>query len=259
MNRIALGIEYDGTHYHGWQTQEEVPTIQNTLEAALTQVATLPINIICAGRTDAGVHAECQVIHFETEVSRSLRAWVWGSNRFLPPDIRVLWAKEVSSDFHARFSALARYYRYIIYNNPIQSALHVNRSAWCYRKLSETRMQEAAQYLVGEHDFTSFRGAACQAKSPIRRIEHFNVTRKNDFIFLEIKANAFLHHMVRNIAGTLIEIGSGKKSPQWIIELLANKDRRLAGMTANPAGLYLVGIDYPSAFHLTSHPALVNL
>jgi tRNA pseudouridine38-40 synthase len=252
MTRIAIGIEYDGTHYHGWQKQDEVLTIQHCVEAALSQVAGEVVAVTCAGRTDAGVHATLQVAHFDTDVTRVMRAWVWGANSFLPRDIRILWSATVAADFHARFSATARYYRYIIYNRPINSAIYLKRATWCYRPLSEAIMNEAAQTLVGEHDFSSFRASDCQAKSPIRRIEYFKVERHNDFIILEVKANAFLHHMVRNMAGTLIAIGTGEQSPVWIREVLEKRDRRLAGMTADSAGLYLLGVDYPTDFGLMS-------
>lgn len=248
--RIALGISYDGTAYHGWQRQENLLTIQTCVESALSKVTDRPINILCAGRTDSGVHALGQVVHFDTEIHRDERAWIMGSNANLPADIRVLWAREVSDDFHARFSAVARRYRYVIYNHPIKSALLRNQVTTHFQKLNESLMQEAVQYLLGEHDFTSYRALACQAKSPVRTITHLTIKRRGDFIFVDIQANAFLHHMVRNIMGVLISIGSGERMPVWAKEVLEARDRRQGDITAPATGLYFMEVFYPEQFAL---------
>lgn len=237
--RIVLCVAYEGTTYHGWQRQENnLPTVQGHLEAALSKVADQPITAICAGRTDRGVHALGQIIHFNTTASRIERAWVLGTNACLPPSIRVHWAREVDDDFHARFSAIARSYRYIIYNSSTRSAIFANKSTWCIKPLNVESMQKAAEYLIGEHDFSSFRAAECQAKTAIRNIHYLTITRKDHFVIISIKANAFLHHMVRNIAGVLMPIGAGEYPPSWAQQVLYAKNRSHAGMTANAAGLY---------------------
>lgn len=251
--RVALGLSYDGTAYHGWQSQEEVPSVQAALEKALSFVADHPVSVVCAGRTDGGVHALSQVVHFETTAVRTNYAWILGTNAQLPADIRVSWVQEVAEDFHARFSALARSYRYIIFNSPVHSALLRNQVTLCHRELEVERMQAAANYLVGEHDFTSFRALQCQAKSPVRTIHQLDIYRQDQFVIIDIKANAFLHHMVRNIAGVLIAIGSGKQEPIWAQEVLLAKDRAQGGVTAPSSGLYFMSVDYPEHFGLSQY------
>lgn len=251
LRRYVLGIEYDGSAYFGWQTQENVPTIQQTIEKALSFVANESIQIYCAGRTDKGVHALEQVAHFDTNAERSVRAWTLGATTALPPDIRVLWVAPISDDFHARYSAKARCYQYLIYNHPIRPALWRNRVSWVRAPLTLHLMQEAAQYLLGTHDFSSFRAVECQAKSPIKTIEFITLEQKADIITLTLQADAFLHHMVRNIAGVLIAIGSGQKPVEWIHSVLYAKNRTAAAVTAPPEGLYLTKITYPDRFQLS--------
>lgn len=250
--RYALAIEYDGSHFSGWQIQSSpsVKTVQGALQAALSEVANQPVKLYCAGRTDAGVHASAQIVHFETTAERPEKAWVRGGNTLLPESIAVLWARKVSDDFHARFSATARRYRYIIYNRPVRPALLSRKLTVHFAPLDVERMQAAAVYFPGERDFSSFRGAACQSSTPMRNIIHLDVQRYGDFIVIDIKANAFLLHMVRNIAGVLMEIGEGRREPQWAQEVLENQDRTTASVTAPPHGLYLVAVDYPEYFGL---------
>ena len=246
--RIALGLEYKGTNYHGWQRQDGLATVQGEVEQALSQVADHNVEVFCAGRTDVGVHAKGQVIHFDTEAKRKLDAWVSGGNSYLPHDISILWAKEVDAEFHARFSAMARNYRYLIYNYKIRSALYADQVAWHVKELDEKRMLEAAQYLIGEHDFSSFRGCDCQAKTPMRNVQQIKIKRQNRLIILDIKANAFLMHMVRNIAGLLMAIGGHKQEPIWAKQVLEACDRRVAGITAPACGLYLTRVHYPDKY-----------
>ena len=259
--RIALGIEYDGTQYHGWQSQPKLKTVQSAVEHALSKVANSPIIVHCAGRTDTGVHALNQVVHFDCEVERNLRAFIYGSNSNLPKDISVQWAKEVSEDFHARFSADSRTYRYFIYNHPVRPAQFRNHVTWHYRPLDDTMMHEAAQSLLGENDFSSFRSAECQSHSPNRNVTKVDVQRFKDIICLSITANAFLHHMVRNITGVLMAIGSGRKPVSWVNELIEAKDRRLAAETAPPYGLFLADVGYPEQYNLpktNSYPMMFH-
>jgi len=249
--RIALGIEYDGSDFAGWQLQEAgVRTVQGSVEQALSQVADHPLRVICAGRTDAGVHATAQVVHFDTPAQRSAHSWVCGANANLPKGVSVQWARDVPDDFHARFSAVRRRYRYVILNRAVRPAFLAGRVAWEYRPLDEALMGEAAQCLLGEHDFSAYRAVACQAKSPVRTLYELSVRRDRDLIFLDLEANAFLHHMVRNIAGVLMDIGAGKQSPAWAREVLETRDRTLGGITASPHGLYLTGVIYPERFDL---------
>lgn len=244
--RVALVLEYNGAHYHGWQAQKSgIPTVQMHVEAALSKVANHPVEVVCAGRTDAGVHASHQIIHFDTSVTRAFRSWVMGVNANLPDDISAHWVGNVSSEFHARFSAISRRYRYVIYNHPIRPALYRNEVTWNYRPLDVSKMAQAAEVLVGRHDFSSYRAIGCQAKSPVREVEFLNVQRFGDFIILDIQANAFLHHMVRNIAGVLMAIGSGKQNVGWAEAVLHAKDRTAGGVTAPPFGLYLINVGYP--------------
>ncbi len=251
--RIAFGVEYDGSRYCGWQLQKHnVPTVQGAVEKALSKVADAPVRVHCAGRTDTGVHATEQVIHIDTEVEREERAWVFGGNANLPKDVAILWMKAVPDDFHARFSAVRRSYRYVIFNREVRPTFLKNRVSWACRSLDESRMAEGARHLLGEHDFSSYRAVACQAKSPVRKLHRLDVSREGRFIFLDLEANAFLHHMVRNIAGVLMAIGSGEQEPNWAKEVLEARDRTLGGVTAPPHGLYLTGVGYPEHFGLPS-------
>ncbi|MGB1198904.1 MAG: tRNA pseudouridine(38-40) synthase TruA [Thalassotalea sp.] len=248
--RYALGVEYDGSKYFGWQRQKNVIGVQQKLEQALSKIADEPIEVFCAGRTDTGVNATNQVVHFDTTKIRKDVAWTLGVNTNLPKDIAVTWVKAVDDEFHARFSATARRYRYIIYNNPMRSAILSHGISFCHAPLDEKLMNSAAQYLVGKHDFTSFRTVHCQSHSPVRTLHHCTVTRHGKYLVLDVKGNAFLHHMVRNIAGSLMKVGQGLKPIEWIEEVLHAKNRCLAGMTAQSAGLYFVGVDYPETFDL---------
>lgn len=249
---IALGLEYDGSGFSGWQSQPGVSTVQDSLEIALSRVADHPVRVICAGRTDAGVHAVGQVVHFESGAPRSPRSWVLGANVNLPPGISVTWAQAVARDFHARFSARSRRYRYIILNRWVRPAVLRARVTWQRKPLDELRMRQAAVYLRGEHDFTSFRALACQAKSPVRNVYQLDVSREADCIYIDIHANAFLYHMVRNIAGVLMSVGAGERSPSWVAELLTLRDRAQGGITAPSDGLYLVHVVYDPQFGLPS-------
>lgn len=250
--RLAMGVEYDGSSFHGWQRQKSgVATVQELVEKALSSVADHPVSVLCAGRTDTGVHGLGQVIHFDTAAVRSYRGWLLGTNVNLPSEINVTWVKEVAESFHARFSALNRRYRYIILNRSVRSAIWCKRTVWIHYPLDAERMHEAAQVLVGTHDFSSYRALGCQAKSPVKSIIHLNVSRQEDRVIIDIKANAFLHHMVRNLAGVLIAIGKGDRPLSWAEEVLGYRDRRLAGVTAPPEGLYLMEVGYPLEFGLT--------
>ncbi|MEJ2553706.1 MAG: tRNA pseudouridine(38-40) synthase TruA [Gammaproteobacteria bacterium] len=252
--RIALGIEYDGGDFAGWQLQVDgVRTVQGAVEQALSRVADHPVRVVCAGRTDTGVHATAQVVHFDTQAERPLRSWVYGANANLPKSVSVQWARPVDADFHARFSALRRRYRYVILNRELRPTFLAGRVAWEYRPLDEGLMGQAARALVGEHDFSAYRAIACQAKSPVRSLYELAVTRDRDLVILDLEANAFLHHMVRNIAGVLMTIGAGNQPPTWAREVLESRDRTLGGVTAQSSGLYLTGVAYPVRFDL---PAL---
>lgn len=251
--RVALMVEYDGSQYHGWQAQTGLRTVQQVLEDALSGVASHDVSVVCAGRTDTGVHATCQIVHFDAENERATRAWIHGANSFLPKDVCVKWAKEMPDDFHARYSATARRYRYVIYNTPIRPALLRGNVTWQYRQLDHRVMQEGGQFLIGEQDFTSFRSVECQSRTPMRNIHHLQVMRQGDMIVIDIVANAFLHHMVRNIVGVLMAVGSGRKPMAWVQDVLLAKDRRLGAETAPPYGLYLVGVTYPEAFGVTQN------
>lgn len=249
--RVALGVEYKGTDFHGFQMQASgLVTVQQSLEQALSKVANESITLVCAGRTDTGVHATQQVIHFDTLSIRPEKAWVLGTRQYLPDSVIVRWAKQVQPQFHARFSALNRTYRYLLSDAPTPSSLLAKQVTWSSRKLNLDWMCEGAKYLVGEQDFTSFRAVQCQAKSPVRTIHHLHLVRRGDLIILEVRANAFLHHMVRNIVGVLMTIGTGDKPPAWVAEVLAAKDRTKGAVTAKPYGLYLVDVEYPAEFAL---------
>lgn len=248
--RIALGVEYDGSSYNGWQSQPDGNTVQDTLQAALAHIASQPIAITAAGRTDAGVHALEQVVHFDTQSDRPITAWVRGVNALLPSSIAVLWAHPVPDEFHARFSAQARSYRYILYNRPIRSALRHGKVGWFYQPLDLAAMRCAAQYLLGEHDFSAFRAAECQAKSPIKTLAQLDITQQGESFIFELSANAFLHHQVRNIVGCLIYIGKGKHSPEWMQQVLQSRSRSQAAPTFAPDGLYLKSVQYDSKWGL---------
>ena len=248
--RIALGIEYDGSAYNGWQSQNHGHGVQEEVERAVTSVANDKVKVVCAGRTDTGVHALEQVVHFDTDAERSEYSWIFGSNANLPDNISILWAKPVSDDFHARYSAQRRQYRYVILNRSVRPALHSRYATWFYKPLDEDRMATAAQALVGTHDFTSYRTVHCQAKNPVREVSRLDVKRYNEFIYIDIEANAFLHHMVRNIAGVLMAIGTGEQAVTWAKEVLDFRDRTLGGVTAGANGLYFMRAQYPDVFQL---------
>ena len=248
--RTALGIEYDGTSYNGWQRQKTGLGVQQRVEEALTIVANENVEVVCAGRTDTGVHASGQVVHFDSQSERSNRGWLLGANTNLPADIAVTWAQPVDDEFHARFSATARRYRYLILNRLQRSALHRDRAWWVYEPLDAERMHESAQHLVGKHDFSAFRAAGCQARTAVREISQIAVTRCDDWLTLEVTANAFLQHMVRNITGTLAAVGQGEQDIDWIGTVLESRDRKAGGIAAPPHGLTLVGVDYPESFGL---------
>lgn len=243
--KIALGVEYMGSNFHGWQLQKsDIRTVQQVVEVALSSVADQPVRVFCSGRTDAGVHAVEQVIHFETTAEREDKAWLLGGNVNLPSDVNFTWAKHVDNDFHARFSATARRYHYKIHNTRIRSAIIDKHSLWEPRVLDINAMQQASKYLLGEHDFSAFRGSLCQAKSPIKTIEFIRLNKDGDKILLDLKANAFLHHMVRNIVGTLLKIGKGERPIEWMQAVLNSKDRKQAGATAPSQGLYFIKAFY---------------
>jgi tRNA pseudouridine38-40 synthase len=252
--RIAVGIEYDGSAYAGWQAQEGLPTIQALAGIALSRVADHPVQLTCAGRTDAGVHALGQVAHFDSEAARNMRSWVLGANSELPKDVSLSWAQAVPDHFHARFSAQARTYRYLIVNRLSRPALLATRACWIHKPLDHESMAAAGRALIGEHDFSAFRAAHCQAKSPVRRLTHLSVVRDGERITVEVTANAFLHHMVRNIAGLLICIGKGESPVSRAAEVLAGRDRMVNAATAPAGGLYLAGVRYPNAFALPEPP-----
>jgi tRNA pseudouridine38-40 synthase len=245
LMKIALGVEYLGTDFHGWQIQENgIRTVQGVVELALSKVADHSVRVFCSGRTDAGVHAKEQVIHFKTDSIRESKAWLIGGNVNLPSDVNFTWAKEVSDDFHARFNAYARLYEYKIHNHPVRSSLKANYNLWEPRVLDINKIRKAADFLLGEHDFSAFRGKLCQAKSPIKTVESIEIIKTDDTILIKIKANAFLHHMVRNIVGTLLKIGRDEREVNWMLSVLESKDRKKAGPTAEPQGLYFVKAYY---------------
>ncbi len=248
--KFAACIEYDGTAYCGWQRLSHAPSVQEEVEKALSQVANEPITINCAGRTDSGVHGLGQVVHFETDVERGLKGWMLGTNTNLPDDISVIWIQAVDDDFHARFSAVERRYRYVILNRKARPALLNKYVAWFYRPLDELAMDNAAQALVGEKDFSSFRAASCQARHAMREIKEIGVSRQGDYIYVDLVANAFLHHMVRNIVGSLVQVGEGRWSVEQFVTLIDLKDRTKAGVTAPASGLYFVSVAYPERFGL---------
>jgi len=251
LARFAVGIEYDGTAYAGWQAQRSgAASIQAFTEQAFSSVANEPVSLVCAGRTDAGVHAREQVAHFESNAIRPLRGWLLGANSNLPRDISISWITPVPAHFHARYSAETRTYRYFIYNRPVRSAFMEKRATQIHRPLDHERMREAATAFIGEHDFSAFRSSECQAKSTVRRLTRLEVEREGDWIAVEITANAFLHHMVRNLVGVLLEIGRGEQVPGWAANVLKSRDRTQGGVTAPADGLYMWRVQYPAAFGL---------
>jgi len=252
--RLALGLQYDGSAFHGWQTQADRQTVQDTLEEALARLAGAPVPTICAGRTDAGVHATYQVVHVDPPAARPLSAWVRGVNSFLPQAAAVRWAVEVAPTFHARFGATARRYDYWLLNDPVRSPLLAGRTGWLARPLQLQPMCEAAALLVGRHDFSAFRSAECQAASPVRELRELAIERFGNLLRFRLVANAFLHHMVRNLVGTLVYVGLGRQPPHWVADVLQGRDRSAAAPTFAAAGLYLTGVEYDPAFGLPAPP-----
>src|SRR5210317_528372 len=248
--RYAIGLEYDGSQFYGWQIQRQEPTVQGCLEQAVAAVADHEARVTCSGRTDTGVHALCQVAHFDTLSQRPDRSWILGINSHLPAGISVLWIRQVDDSFHARFSAFARSYRYVILNRWIRPALEARRMSWCRKPLDAAKMDRAARCLLGEHDFTSFRAGACQARHAVREIHDIAVERRGNIVSLQVTANGFLYHMVRNIAGSLLLVGNGEKEVSWMKATLERKDRTRAAPTAPPEGLYFVAARYPEHYGL---------
>ncbi len=248
--RIALGVEYDGRPYCGWQSQADENTVQDTLQHALSEIAGEPISVIAAGRTDTGVHALEQVVHFDTQVERPISAWVRGTNAVLPESVAVRWAHAVPDEFHARFSAHGRSYRYLLLNRPVRSALHAGKVGWFHAPLDIAAMQAAAECLLGEHDFSAFRSSECQAKSPVKHLRQMDIYRQGEMLVFDLSAGAFLHHMVRNIVGCLVYVGKGKHPPDWLKEILEGRNRTLAAPTFAPDGLYLRCIQYQAKWGL---------
>ena len=257
--RIAAIVEYDGAGFSGWQWQDSAPSVQQAVETALSRVANEPVRVTVAGRTDAGVHAAAQVIHFDTHARRSHYAWLRGANSNLPDSVALLWVGAVGADFHARFAATGREYCYVIVNRAVRPTYLARRVTHEYRVLDVARMQAAARHLVGTHDFSSFRAMQCQAKSPVRELRDLAVTRRGEFVVIKAAANAFLHHMVRNLAGVLMDIGAGEREPQWAREVLEARDRTVGGITARPDGLYLTAINYPERFGIPKVPLALGL
>jgi tRNA pseudouridine38-40 synthase len=253
--RIALGIEYDGSAFLGWQTQPDGGTVQDVLETALAGIAGERVTVTCAGRTDRGVHARAQVVHFDTGAERPLGAWVRGVNALLPDNAAVLWARPVPAAFHARYSALSRRYRYVLLNRAVRPALAARYAGWCHAPLDLEAMREAAGAVVGEHDFSAFRSAECQARSPLRRVAVFEIERRGERIDFVLQANAFLHHMVRNLIGSLVYVGLRRHPPQWVRAVLASRNRALAAPTFAAAGLYLESVEYAPHWGLPVAPA----
>ena len=253
--RLALGISYNGQAYEGWQSQPSGRTVQDRLEHALTAFAAQPITTVCAGRTDAGVHGLMQVVHFDTPLEREEFSWVRGTNRFLPPDIAVQWARPVPDAFHSRACAKARRYAYVVLESPVRPSVDAGRVGWVFRRLDGNAMQAAAALLIGQHDFSSFRASACQAKSPIKTMTRVDISRRGAYWRFEFEADAFLHHMIRNIMGCLLQVGQGHQEPQWMGQVLAARDRDAAAPTFSPDGLYFLGPVYGAEWNLPSRTA----
>lgn len=252
--RIALGLEYDGSSYLGWQSQPGGRTVQDTVERAIAEISGEPVRVICAGRTDTGVHARAQVVHFDTTAVRPDSAWVKGVNTHLPRDVAVQWSVRVNDEFHARFSAQIRRYDYFLLNRAVRPALESTRMGWFHAALDLGAMRDGTRHLMGEHDFSAFRSSQCQAKSPIRTLHRLDVARCGEVIQFTIEANAFLHHMVRNIVGCLVYVGKGKYPPEWVAKLLTSRTRALAAPTFSPCGLYLSGVQYDAHWALPAFP-----
>lgn len=255
--RIALGIAYDGAPYAGWQSQPAGNTVQDRLEAAAGVIAGAPLRLTAAGRTDAGVHATGQVAHFDVGVERPASAWVRGTNSSLPASIAVQWAVAVDDSFHARYSATSRTYVYLLYNHAVRPSVLAGKVGWFHLPLAVERMRAAAQALVGAHDFSAFRSAECQAQSPVRQLASARVERRGDYVTIELTANAFLHHMVRNVVGCLVHVGKGAAPPEWVAEVLAGRDRARAAATFGPEGLYLARVTYPERWNLPAFPPML--
>ena len=253
--RIALGLSYNGTGYEGWQSQLSGNTVQDQLEKALGKFAALPLRTLCAGRTDAGVHGLMQVVHFDTALQRELPSWVRGTNAFLPRDIAVQWAHAVPDDFHSRGSAISRRYAYVLLESPVRPSVDAGRVGWVYRPMDEAAIRAAMGHLMGEHDFSSFRAAQCQAKSPVKTISRIDVFRRGAYWRFEFEANAFLHHMIRNIMGCLVAVGQGLQAPEWLAEVVAARNRDAAAPTFSPDGLYFQGPRYEDHYGLPTHAA----
>jgi len=257
--RFAAMLEYDGSRFSGWQWQDGAPSAQQAVEQAISRVADHAVRVTVAGRTDAGVHALAQVIHFDSDAVRSDYAWLRGTNSHLPPEIALLWVAPVNPAFHARFAATGREYHYAILNRPVRPTVLARRVTHEYRPLDAARMQAAANLLLGTHDFSSYRAVQCQAKSPVRELRALDVTRRGEFVILRAVANAFLHHMVRNLAGVLMDIGAGEREPHWAREILEARDRTVGGITAPPHGLYLTAVEYPAHFGIPVVPPASGL
>ena len=258
--RIALGIEYDGSGFLGWQTQPGGGTVQDALESALAAIASAPVDVICAGRTDRGVHAREQVVHFDTAAERPGSAWVRGVNALLPDSMAVLWATPVSGEFHARYSAVSRSYRYVLVNRAVRPALAARQAGWCHAPLDVDAMCAAAQTLLGTHDFSAFRSAECQAATPLRHLQRLDIERRGERVDFLLRANAFLHHMVRNLVGTLVYVGRGKRPPSWVREVLESRDRGRAAPTFAASGLYLEQVEYAAHWGLPrAEPSALRL
>lgn len=253
--RLALGISYRGTAYHGWQCQAGVASVQQVLEEALAQFAAMPVRVVCAGRTDTGVHAVNQVVHLDTPLDRAVFSWVRGTNRFLPADVGVQWCERVDEAFHARFDARSRRYAYLLRESPVRPVLESGAAGWVFRPLEAQRMREAAAHLLGEHDFTSFRSADCQARSPVKQMHAIGITRQGAYWRFDFEASAFLHHMVRNLMGCLVAVGSGAREPGWLREVLLARDRDAAAPTFAPDGLYFLGPRYDARHNLPQRVA----
>lgn len=256
--RIALGVAYRGTRYHGWQSQPDGQTVQDELEKALSAFAATPVKTVCAGRTDSGVHGLNQVVHLDAPVHREVSSWVRGSNRFLPGDIAVQWCRPVAGDFHARNSARGRQYRFLVLESPVRPALEQGVCGWVFRPLDPARMQQAASYLIGEHDFTSFRAADCQAASPVKQMRRIDISRHGAYWRFDFDASAFVQHMVRNIMGCLVAVGAGRQPPGWMSEVLAARDRDVAAPTFPPDGLYFLGPYYDARHEIPNHTAAMD-
>jgi tRNA pseudouridine38-40 synthase len=256
--RLALGVAYEGRRFHGWQSQPGGQTVQDHLESALSRFADLPVATVCAGRTDTGVHALQQVVHLDAQVQRDLSSWVRGTNRFLPADIAVQWCRDVPAGFHARNSARGRRYRYLLLESAVRPALEAGRCGWVFRPLDGQAMQRAAAHLLGEHDFSAFRAAACQALTPVKTLRQLDITRHGAYWRFDFEASAFLHHMVRNIMGCLVTVGTGAKPADWLAEVLASRSRQAAAPTFAPDGLYFVGPHYDAAYGLPEHTSAMD-